>query len=143
MLRHAALATSLTLTAITVTACGGDRDPSKQIEHVFRGWMTDFVQGHGKSACAHLTGGAQRRFTSHFPERLSCEQAVESVNDITEEDKREFPKTSFRVVHVDGDRAQVDDVDVNLPPSLRWLPPDDEPMVFRRIDGRWLIEDLG
>jgi hypothetical protein len=147
MIRRTALATTLAVAVASATACGGGTDASDQVKETLHAWFRDIAHGNGKSGCARLTTNARRQFAEQFgdPEAVDCDGAVAILNDeLTPDVKTALTRVRVRRVDVRGDRAEIDDADVEFPRRLvRSREVNEHPTVFRRIDGRWLLEDLG
>ena len=146
MTRPLALAASLAL-ALTSAGCGS-ADPDAEVADVLRGWFRDLADGDGAAACSRLSPNAQRQFLDSIEPgaALGCERGVARLHgDLTPELRDAF--RAVRVHHVDvrGDRAAVRDEDVEfVRPAVRAAATESPaPVVFRRIDGRWRVEDLG
>jgi hypothetical protein len=147
MIRRRALATTLAVAATSATACGGGTDAGDQVEETLHGWFRDIAHGNGKSGCARLTTNARRQFAEQFgdPQDVGCDGAVAILNDELPPDvKNALTQVRVRRVDVHGDHAEIADADVEFPrPLVRSRDVNEHPTVFRRIDGRWLLEDLG
>lgn len=154
MIRSTALAATLTLAAASATACGDGTDASPAsddavaaVKAAGHGWFRDIAAGDGRRACARLTPNARRQFAAElgFESARDCERAVAmAALMLSGEEKEALPRLRIREVAVRGDRAEVDDRDVDLPEQLTdRRSVNDRPTVFRRIDGRWLMEDVG
>jgi hypothetical protein len=147
MIRRTALAATLTVAAASATACGGGTDASDQVKETLHGWFRDVAHGNGRSGCARLTSNARRQFARQFgePEDVDCDGAVAILNDeLPPEVKTALTQVRVGRVDVRGDHAQIEDADVEFPrPLVRSRDVNEHPTVFRRIDGRWLLEDLG
>jgi hypothetical protein len=101
------------------------------------------VRDEYRQACALLTPAAQPQIG-----RLGdgdCEAAVGFLAlTYTPAEQRGLEHVTFRHVTVSGDRATSDAGDVQLPRSIKYMRrPNRRPTVLRRLDGKWLIEDLG
>ncbi len=96
--------------------------------------------------CAQLTDAARNEFvqTTGIVDDLSCEAAVGAFSDtLTSEEADALARTDVRRVQVDGDTASVRDTDVIVEKPWEVANVDQQPLRLRRIDGKWLIEDLG
>jgi len=149
MTRHTILAAAAALTLIALTACGGargDSGPTVDLERALNAFGHDVAAGDGEAACARLTRAGQADVIATFGlgDDTSCEAAVGvAAYMLTDEEKAAFDDFRIRRAHVKGDRAEVRDGDVERPPALTPAPDNGEPAVFRRVAGRWLLEDLG
>ncbi len=146
MIRHAALVAALSLTLAGASACGSEPSPDDQSEQIAEQivrWTRDAAAGKDEVVCAQLTAELRDRLVRESPESESCEALVDELADaLSDEEKRALDRLEIRHVHVDGDRAEVHDRDVSAPKP--WVRDDNgEPIVLRRVDGRWLIEDMG
>lgn len=143
MIRRHALAASLTLAATTAAACGGGTSPSDRIAEAVSAWYRDVAAGNGKAVCARLTERARKGLVEDSALAGSCEAAVAEFSLLlTDEERRSLGRVEVGRVRVNGNAAQVHDQDLSAPEP--WVRDDnDRPLRFRRIDGEWLIEDLG
>lgn len=145
MTRRITLAAAATLALAALPACGGSsNDTRAQIEDVLNAFTGAVAAGDTRTACAQLTPAARKLADeAKLEDAAGCEAVLRKITSmLSEEEAEAFDELVVRRVHVDGDRAEVADEDVVLPAALT---PElnDRPAVFRRIDGRWLLEDLG
>lgn len=147
MTRRTTLAAAATLALTALPACGGDEPPTNELETTINGWHAAIADDDGDRACRYLTRRARVQFTDAAPlgDLGGCEGAVSRVAAMLSDDQRAaMGRLRVRRAHVDGDRAEVRAEDVEFPQALTELrDPDAAPTVLRRLDGRWLIEDLG
>jgi hypothetical protein len=142
-----ATTTVLSLLVFAVSACGGSssEDPTAAVEAAFNALGRDLAAGDGDAVCRGMGERAQTQLRSAtaFDGPTSCEEAVEvAASMMPEDDKAAMDDFRFRRVRLEGNRAEVLDEDVVVPPNLD-RDRNEDPMVFRRVDGTWRIEDLG
>ena len=152
MIRTAALAAAATVALAALSACGDDSsgDASSdarttQIEAVLNAFGRDAASANGEAACARFTPTGRARYGEIYdPDAdTGCEARVlVSAAMMSEEEAAAFDDFKVRRIRGAGGRVEVHDEDVDVPKGLT-PQPNDKPMVFRRVDGRWLIEDLG
>lgn len=127
-------------------AAGCGEGDEQQVKDAMGGWWADVAAGRGPQACQRLTETARTQFTAGMMlEPGDCELLVRAVAaELTPTQKKFLPRITIRRVEVQGDRALIHDRDARVPRELEQLADlDDQPTVLRRIDGRWLIEDMG
>ncbi|HEX8082664.1 MAG TPA: hypothetical protein VF529_00130 [Solirubrobacteraceae bacterium] len=131
------------------TACGaGDAgDAEDAVADAVRGWMRDVADGNGKSGCARLTAKARRQLVEEIiPWDGRCEGAVFLLSsDLSDEVRDALRRVRVKRVRIRGDRAEVRDTDVEFPARVHQMLEESSPtkVVLRRVDGKWLLEDLG
>jgi len=127
-------------------AAGCGTREEDQVKDAWRAWATDLVAGRGPQACARLTDAGRKDFTAAvLLEARDCEVLVRAfAAQLTPTQKKFLPRITIRRVELRDDRALLHDRYVEMPPEIDELDGrDDEPTVLRRIDGRWLLEDMG
>lgn len=141
--RALALVAALAASAAALSACGSD-NRQDQVVGALQGWYGAVAAGNGHAACQHLTSHARAQFLGAAP-GASCEAKVALVSHwLTDAQWRALINTKIARVQVDGDRASIEDRDVQLDPAVRrYADPNDRPTLFRHTNGHWLIDDLG
>ncbi|HEX8121217.1 MAG TPA: hypothetical protein VF549_08125 [Solirubrobacteraceae bacterium] len=146
MTRRATIAAFAAICVAALPACGraeSEDEVRETVEQFFR----DLAHNNGKSTCARLTSRARAQAVelADFPPGTPCERALGPDGDRWPPDaQRAVLSVRVRRATVHASRAEVADADVLLDEPLRSeRRPNGRPFVLRRIDGRWLIEDLG
>lgn len=138
------LSLALAFAALPAGCRSGEQD---RVKHAVHAWHADLAHGRGSQACARLTAGGRKDFLagSLLGAFGDCELLVkDTASMLTAIQRRFLALVVIRRVEIHGDRALVHDRDVMIPPQLRELAmPVDEPTVLRKVDGRWLLDDLG
>jgi hypothetical protein len=144
MIRSTALAAALALLTTSAAACGGS-DDSDEVKDAAHAFFRDVSTADGERACGRLMDRARRQFVADItidPE-TDCARAIALFNaTFDEQQKAAIARVRVREVEMRGDRAEIHDGDVDIPEALE-ADRNDRPMVFRRVRGRWLIEDVG
>lgn len=139
---------TLAVAAAGLTACGGGTTDEAAVRQTMGDWFQRLGAGEGAAACRLLTDEARRDFEATAEEMIgqaSCDAVSGFFSlGLTDAERDAFGDVQIRRTTITGDRATVRDEDVVIPAGL--LPQaerDDEPTLLRKVDGRWLIEDLG
>ena len=139
---------ALVPTVVALAACGGapDRRDVAPIQATLDAWHTHLAHGRSLEACSQLT--QELRAGTISPQQFGhdCEGTVMLLmtSVLSAEQRRLLPDVRVRRATIDGDRAVVRDEDLEIPPGLESTAyADGEPMVLRRVDGRWRITALG
>jgi len=144
MTRRTTLAVAATLALTALPACGDrSNDTRAQIEDALHEFLHSALAGDAKGACSRLTAEAREQFAEGVALRGDCEATVREVAAVVSEEEAEaYSELAVRRVRVNGDRAEVADEDLILSASVT-SESNDRPTVLRRVDGEWLIEDMG
>jgi hypothetical protein len=153
MIRRTTLAVA-TAAATMLAACGGDGggaegDPRAEIESTFRALARAIVANDGRAGCALMTPELRATYADQLvgvddaeDRARRCAAAVDLLMFAWPEDHREALRhIEVRRVRVDGDRAELHDDDLTIGHADR-PDPDPRPIVFRRVEGKWLIAEL-
>ncbi len=136
------LGTTLALGGIATGCATSEEDRVKDAVHA---WHNDLADGRGPQACARLSDAGREDFLAGALRAGDCELLVADLaSELTPTQKEFLPRIEIRRVEFRGDRAFIHSRDVALPDELAAVAArDDEPTVLRKLDGRWLIEDMG
>lgn len=140
---------SVSVVAAAALGCGADQaaqarvpGPASEIRRVHHVWLERLARGDA-DACDLLTQRARFAFVN--TDTGACFMAVDRfAASITPEERRAFSKVRVRRVTVSGTRATIADRDLITPPELHRLNPvNGQPMILRRVNGKWRIDRIG
>ena len=147
MIRRTTMAAATAVAATVLPACGGATapDPRAEIEIALRSFGRAIVARDGRAGCALMTPELRTALAGEEAsdrDRLCATMFGFLSGMWTEDERQALDHVTVRRVRADGDRAELHDDDVELARDDE-PDPDPRPMVWRRVDEKWLIEDLG
>ena len=145
MIRPTLLAAAAALAATACSAANAEAratDTATEIRRIHHAWLTRLAAGD-PTACDLLTNAVRLRLVNGRDG--ACFMYVERFADsITPEERAGFAKVRVRRVRVKRNHATIYDTNVIVPPELADVDAiNGKPMRFRRVDGRWRIDQIG
>ena len=148
MTRLTSLAAVAATAATALPACGGEArtDPRvAQVERAINEFGRAVARRDADSACARMTNAARDQLAAPMspPPWDSCiTQVLTSRELLSDEEAAALDDYRVKRVRGTGDRVEVHPDDLERPRALR-AGAGERPVVLRRVEGKWLIEDLG